>query len=178
MKINIKRFPKSGEQKIDIQIDKFDTWNLDKTLAQIILPALIQLKESKMGIPGEFGDVGGENWSSQLSFDFYEESHKESFDIGVQRWDEVLDKIIWSFYQLSFAPNSDEKYHHGNADFGFEKTDEQIMNPVTGKMEDTSVMIDKNPDDHWYDIVGHSMHEDRIQEGIDLFAKYYRNLWD
>jgi hypothetical protein len=39
-------------------------------------------------------------------------------------------------------------------------------------------MVDKNPDEHWYDHIGHQLHEARIQEGLELFGKYYRNLWD
>jgi hypothetical protein len=39
-------------------------------------------------------------------------------------------------------------------------------------------MVDKDPDAHWYDAEGHKLHEDRIQEGLELFGKYYRSLWD
>jgi hypothetical protein len=39
-------------------------------------------------------------------------------------------------------------------------------------------MVDKNPGAHWYDAEGHLLHEERIQEGLELFGKYYRSLWD
>jgi hypothetical protein len=26
--------------------------------------------------------------------------------------------------------------------------------------------------------VGHQLHEERMQEGFDLFGKHYRSLWD
>ena len=39
-------------------------------------------------------------------------------------------------------------------------------------------MIDNNPEEHWFDANGHAEHVKRIQEGLDLFGKYYRNLWD
>jgi hypothetical protein len=58
------------------------------------------------------------------------------------------------------------------------KTDRTFPNPITGKVEDTFHMKDKDPDSHWYDLEGHTLHEERIQEGLDLFGKYYRNLWD
>ena len=47
MKINIGKFPKksSGKRKINIEIDNYDTWNLDHTLALIIYPALLSLKQ-------------------------------------------------------------------------------------------------------------------------------------
>ena len=44
MKVAIGRFPKKGNRrKINVEIDNFDTWGLDHTLATIIYPALLQL---------------------------------------------------------------------------------------------------------------------------------------
>jgi hypothetical protein len=46
MKIKIGKYPKGcGDRKIDVDIEQFDTWSLDHTLAHIILPALMQLRE-------------------------------------------------------------------------------------------------------------------------------------
>jgi hypothetical protein len=85
--------------------------------------------------------------------------------------------MIWSFQQIAFDDYGD-KYHHGEMKMDWEKSDKQYNNPLTGKMEDTFTMIDKNPDEHWYDAEGHLLHEERVQEGLDLFAKYFRALWD
>jgi hypothetical protein len=178
MKVHIKNWPKKGNRrKINVQIDKFDTWSLDHTLAKVIYPALLQLKAEKHGVPGDFVEVGGEDYSDQKSFDFYKESHEEAWKEGAKRWDEILDKMIWAFHQLSTDDYS-AQYHHGNADYDWIKTDKTYPNPVTGKIEPTYQMVDKNPDEHWYDHVGHQLHEARIQEGLELFGKYYRNLWD
>jgi hypothetical protein len=38
-------------QKVKVHIDRWDTWSMDHTLALIILPMLVQLKESKHGAP-------------------------------------------------------------------------------------------------------------------------------
>lgn len=178
MKINIKSWPKKGNRrKISVQIERFDTWNLDHTLAKIIYPALLQLKVEKHGVPGIFVEVGGEDYSDQMSFDFYSESHDEAWKEGAKRWDEILDKMIWAFQQLS-SDDYSSQYHHGKADYDWIKTDKTYPNPVTGKVEPTYQMVDKNPEEHWYDHVGHQLHEERIQEGLELFGKYYRNLWD
>jgi hypothetical protein len=179
MKINIGKFKKTNDRrKINVQIDNYDTWSLDHTLATIIYPALIQLKATKQGIPGEFVDgVGGEDYIDQDSFDFYKETHQESWNIAAQRWDEVLDKMIWSFEQL-LKGDYDDKYYHGKSDYDWIKSDKQMHNPLTGKTEDTWQMVDKDPDSHWYDGEGHKLHDERIQEGLELFGKYYRSLWD
>lgn len=179
MKVNIRKYPKgNADRKINVEIEKFDTWSLDHTLAHIILPALLQLKEEKHGVPSELvNDVGGENWDQQDSFDFYKESHNEAFQIACERWNVILDKMIWSFEQL-VKDEYDSLYHHGEPKFDWIETDKLYPNPVTGKMEATYQMVDKNPDEHWYDHVGHQLHEERMQEGFELFGKYYRSLWD
>jgi hypothetical protein len=178
MKAKIGRYLKgSASRRIDIKIDKYDSWSLDHTLALIILPALIQLKIEKSGVPSEFVDVGGADHDSQLSFDFYKESHDAAFEQGCEKWNEVLDKMIWSFQQLALE-DYDSQYHHGKMEIDWVKTDEQMYNPINNKMEDTYQMVDKNPGEHWYDHVGHMLHEERIQEGLELFGKYYRSLWD
>ena len=53
MKVYIGRYPKdpNKEQKVNVQIDKWDTWNMDATLAHIIVPMLKQLKATKHGAP-------------------------------------------------------------------------------------------------------------------------------
>ena len=176
MKINIGKYSKkaNGRRKIDVQIDNYDTWSLDHTLALIIYPALLQLKATKQGVPNEFAS---EPASNQETFDFYQESYDDEWKAGLERWDETLDKMIWSFEQL-LKGDYDEQYHHGKAKYDWVKTDKQYPNPVTGVMEPTYKMVDKNPDAHWYDHVGHIKHDERIQEGLELFGKYFRSMWD
>lgn len=176
MKVNIGKFKKNGDRRINIEIDKFDTWSLDHTLALIILPALIQLKQTKHGVPSEFGDVGGRTYENQYSFDFYSETADWAFEQSTKKWDEVLDKMIWSFEQL-IKDDYDSLYHHGTAKYDFVESDE-YTNPVTGELEKMYQMIDKNLGKHWYDHVGHRLHEEKIQEGLELFGKYFRTFWD
>ena len=85
--------------------------------------------------------------------------------------------MIWSFEQL-LKDDYSEKYHHGKSDWDFVESDKQYPNPISGVMEPTYQMVDKDPTSHWYDHVGQELHESRIQEGLELFGKYYRNLWD
>jgi hypothetical protein len=100
MKVKIGPYPNGNrKRKVDVQIDRYDTYGMDHTLALIILPMLLQLRATKHGIPHEFASVGGEDYDSQDSFDFYKESQDEAFSKGCDRWDEVLDKMIWSFQQ-------------------------------------------------------------------------------
>ena len=177
MKVNIGKYPKNanGRRKVNVQIDNFDTWNLDHTLALIIYPALLQLKATKQGVPSEFTDDA--NGSNQESFDFYSDGYDDAWKLGLERWDETLDKMIWSFEQL-LKGDYDDQYNHGEAEYDWVKSDKTYPNPITGKIEATYQMVDKNPNEHWYDSVGHQKHDERIQEGLELFGKYFRSMWD
>ena len=179
MKLNLSRYPKgNGKRRIDIQIDPFDTWSLDHTLATIILPALIQLKNTKHGVPGGLTDRVGGDFDNNLVFDFIKEDDAEVFNQLCDSWDDVLDKMIWSFLQLSIEDDYDNKYHHGKMETDWVESDYTYTDPITGKIEKTYQMVDKNPEEHWFDQIGSQEHEKRIQEGLELFGKHFRDLWD
>ncbi len=117
--------------KIDyVKIDPWDTWSMDITLAQIILPMLKQLKATKHGVPGDFV------WDEKKQCE-------KPFKQAEKAWDKVMDKMIWSFEQLLDEDN-DEPFHMGGT----------------------------------FNVKGYQKHQKKIQEGLDLFGKYYRNLWD
>ena len=178
MKVKIGKFPRHKPQRVSIEIERHDTWNMAHTLADIIYPMLLQLKAEKHGVPGVLTeDVGGEDYVAQDSFDFYKETSNQAFEVACNRWDDILDKMIWSFGQL-IDDSWESQYHHGKAEYDWVKTDKLYPNPVTGVPEPTYQMVDKNPEEHWYDHVGHMLHQQRMQEGFDLFGKYYQNLWD
>ena len=178
MKVNIGKFPVGHTQRrIDVRIDKFDTWGLDHTLALIILPSLIQLRDTKHGVPSEFVRAVGSDIDGNYSFDFIKDDEDKVFEKGCESWNDVMNKMIWSFQQIVDG-EYDSQYHHGHIRIGWKKSESQFLNPLTGNMEDTIEMVDENPYEHWYDHVGHMKHEERIQEGLDLFGKYFRSLWD
>jgi len=96
MKVYIGPFKKySDERKIDVRIDKYDTWNMESTLAYIVLPMLKQLKETKHGSPW-FEEFDQTSNSAQYCFAFYEEGDSLAWENGHERWTQTLDKMIWS----------------------------------------------------------------------------------
>ena len=83
MKVKISDYPKyyywldrlfgwNPKQKISVRIDKHDTWSMDHTLAHIILPMLVQLKENNHGFRANLEE---------------------------QEWDDIMDEMIWAFEQ-------------------------------------------------------------------------------
>ena len=149
-------------RKVKIKIDRWDTWNMDKTLAMIILPMLKQLKETKHGSPlVDIEDVPEhlrfngtpQNEDMQLHLDFgtevTEKFEKDAWETVHNRWNWVLDEMIWTFEQLQ--PDNDwELQYIVGVDFKSVKFDEE----------------------------GIRKHSDRIHNGLKLFGLYYRGLWD
>jgi hypothetical protein len=176
MKVNIRGFTKGPkERKIDIKIEQWDTYSMDHTAALIILPLLLQLKNSKQGVPSDFIQRVGGDMDRNYYFDFIRDDDDEVFDKGCLKWEETLDKMIWSFQQL-VDDSYEAKYHHGIAKIDFRII--EVTNPATGVVEKMYKMVDENPSKHWYDYIGQQEHDKRIQEGLDLFGKHFRDLWD
>ena len=99
--MKIKLFHPSRTRKENLyHIDPWDTWCFTTTLQPIILPMLKQLKETKHGAPFvDDVDVPDTLRSLELDADGLHISHFE-------RWDYVLDSMIYAFEQLS----EDEPY--------------------------------------------------------------------
>lgn len=154
------------QRTIKIHIDKYDTWNMDSTLALIIVPMLKQLKATTHGSPMLSYHEQTSNGSAQYCFPFYAEGDQEAWDRGHKEWEIILDKMIWSFEQVNI--DWEEQFQSGVMDYHFEK------------IEGTDYRELKHGPLHTYkyDEKGAAEHMNRMQEGFDLFAKYYRNLWD
>jgi len=156
------------KRNIKIRIDRYDTWNMDHTLAYIVLPMLKQLKETKHGSPmvGEYFNQTSN--SAQGSFDFYADGDDAAWEAGHEEWAKVLDHIIWAFEQELDEDAEDQFWI------------------VSGEMD-----LSKHPDDEgktstplrWKtkpvcDWAGLKAHHAKVQEGFELFGKYYSGLWD
>lgn len=149
MKIYIGNWPKNPakERKVNIRIDKWDTWSMDNTLSLIIEPMLKQLKVTQNGYPSGLEE---------------------------QEWNEILDKMIFAFESL----NSDweDQYHSGEIDFVHIPIDAH-GNEVDRK-DAVYYRMDKGPNDtHVFDEEGWRKHDEKIQEGLELFGKHFRSLW-
>jgi len=99
MKVKIGDYGK--DQKVKIRIDDYDLWNLDITLAMIILPALKKIKKNKYGAPWvKDKDVpkklrrpkGTKPWDQDKQY--------------FERWDYVLDEMIFAFEHIIKQDNT------------------------------------------------------------------------
>lgn len=174
------------KRRIKVHIDPYDTWSMDHTLALIILPMLIQLRDTKHGsphvdpedVPEELRIVGHEDWSGQKEFQFedQEKYKKESWDITHRRWVWVLNEMIFAF-ECVLNEDWDEEFWSGEwGKTEFIETDEEYFNTITNKMEKLYTL--NNSGDRACDWNARQKVQDRITNGLSLFGKYYQGLWD
>ena len=99
--------PYRKNRAFNIEIEPFDTWSMDHTLAHIILPMLKQLKETKHGAPNvDMTDVPQHlrvNDPESKAFWTTGETDEKWFE----RWDWVLDEMIYAF---DCKANKDDVY--------------------------------------------------------------------
>jgi len=116
-----------------IHIDSWDTWSMDHTLARIIHPMLIQLKNDT------------HSSARVANVDVPEKLHRppgvDEWDLDddwTPRWNWVLNEMIFAF--------------------------EQIL----------------EGEDSWWELEpsANKLMQKRIDNGLRLFGKYYRDLWD
>ena len=74
MKVTIPK-PIPGEEHKKIEVDDWDIWNVDYTLACVIHPGLLKYRENLTGYPElwEDGMITSHNYDRQLHFDIFDE---------------------------------------------------------------------------------------------------------
>lgn len=160
-----------------VKVDYWDVWNMDHTLSPIILPMLKRLKEVKHGsgfvdmedVPEHMRTIDTEEYDHQKCFDFYHEPDSQKLQCDIHdRWNWVLDEMIYAFEHL-VDDTWEEKFSSGTIDTIFVPCED---NPKLSYME-------RGPN-HTYvcDYDGLRKEYDRIDNGLRLFGRYYRNLWD
>ena len=166
------------KRKVKIHIDKYDVWSMDDTLAMIILPMLYKLKDCKHGsamvdledVPDSMRYTNTEDYSDQYTFDFYHndaELNRQNIQCDLHnRWDWVMDEMIWAFEQLQPDYDWEDQYWKVKPEMGVEKDNDSGMREIKWKV---------NGECDWE---GMRKHSDRINNGLKLFGKYYRGLWD
>jgi hypothetical protein len=144
-------------QKVSVKIDRWDTWSMDHTLAPIILPMLVQLKETKHGAPNvDPKDVPKELRPTTKWKKAYEGDGTTDPKF-FERWDWVLDEMIWAFEQKC--------RDHWEEDYYGPYIESKDKRELFGRFE-------------WIDDEGRQKHQERMSNGFRLFGTYFENLWD
>lgn len=158
--------------------DRMDTLNLETTLSPVIAAGLKKFKEVILedNVAGYPMSVLGEDslishHSAPALIPDEEEGVKidpdydKMDDEGFVLWIEILDKMIYAFdagepelptEKYLDMIISDEPDESGNFPVEFKILNQEIYDSVN--------LADK-------------VHADKVQEGLDLFAKHYKGLW-
>lgn len=153
-----------------VKIDKYDTWSMDSTLSDIILPMLKQLKESKHGAPYVVDeDVPDELKSTSAP---PKENEWDTDDNHFKRWDYVLDEMIFAF-ECKVDDSWQDAFSSGKM------SHKTVATSWDENGKPTLYQWVEQPD-HTYkcDYDGMQVVQKRISNGFRLFGRYYENLWD
>lgn len=157
--------------KIDyVKIDRWDTWSMDSTLADIILPMLKQLQKDKHGSPFvDDEDVPEELKSTSAP---PKENEWDTDDNHFKRWDYVLGEMIFAF-ECKVDDTWQEKFSSGEIDHKTVASNWDENGKATMYQ-----MVDGPKHTYKLDIDGMQEVQKRITNGYRLFGKYYEGLWD
>jgi hypothetical protein len=165
------------KRTVKVRIDAYDTWNMDGTLAYIILPMLKQLQATKHGSPLVDDEDVPEGLNLRSTEAPPKENEWDTDDNVHNRWQWVLAELIWTFEQLHNDYDWEAQYHTGEHDLVWKPVDKE-GNEVP-KEEAKLYQMEKGPNDtHEWDKDGYMTHNKRIDNGLRLFGRYYRGLWD
>jgi len=166
------------KQKVRVHVDRWDVYNADTTLAHIILPVLEQLRETKQGAPF----IDQDDVPKGLRGDKLTKKQKQNGEVGdkhFERWDYVLDAMIWSFREMAEDMPGEEEFFTGESDISWTRVD--VHGNEVDKDYDGVIYyrMDKGLNDtRHYDTEGHKAYSERVDYGLRMFGKYFRQLWD
>lgn len=158
MKVNIGSYPKGNtKRKISIQIDEWDSWGADHTIALIAAPLLVQLKATKQGSANVDDADVPENLRSiaappkQNDWDIDDNWHL--------RWDYVMGEMIFAMQEIANDKNG--------ADIFWDDSEVDESKDIIEQV--CAIKVDH---------IGLNAYEARVQKGCELFGKYFQALWD
>jgi hypothetical protein len=161
----INKYLDNAKRKVKIRVDGYDVWGADHTIAMLVHPLLLKLKENKHGAPYVDDEDVPEHLRSTAA-----PPKRDEWDIDDNheaRWDWVLDEMIWAFEQCAKDDTGDDQFYSGEVDWKFVKEDDKYSRMEYGPNHTFKV-----------DEEGKKAHYDRIKNGHRLFGKYYFSLWD
>ena len=162
MKVKLGNYKDNGKRKISVKIDKYDTWSMDHTLAFIVHPMLLQLRDTTNGTP--FIEL--EDRHEHLIGTIHVRERGDIDEFHHDAWQWVLNEMIHAF-ESKLQDDWQEQFYSGEADWEMEDTEKDFSKVVKGPNHTLEV-----------DVEGMRVYQERISNGFRLFGKYYENLWD
>jgi hypothetical protein len=176
MKVNISKYPKKdGERKISVKIEDHDIWNLDHTLALVIHPALVMLKDKQLGAPNTDDEDAPERLRSTKAKPKKNEYDSDSNHF--KRWDWILGEMIFAFDQIATNGLEASNFSTGELDIDWIPIDKQGQK-TTEESAIAYEMVKKKSSTYKFNQKAYEKRMARVKNGLRLFSKYYFGLWD
>lgn len=157
-----------------VKIDRWDTWNMDHTLALIVLPMLRQLKDAKHGAPLVDDEDVPEHLRSTAAAP--KENEWDTDSNHFDRWDWVMGEMIFAF-ECKLDDSWENQFREGEIDMLWVPVDAN-GNQVPKGEHKYYQMQDGPNNTYKCDYEGMQVVQKRIDNGFRLFGKYYQALWD
>lgn len=180
-----------------------DIWGLADHLTPILLGKLKAFRASPLhGYPAAFCDWDPEDESGHghvgMTKEDYDKAKAEGHYVGggFDAWLEALDKMVFAFDFLCYYEDFNEKRRdamlarHG-LEYPHKKIPENRKVHYAYKSKDHYMSSHLPPDDpdnkdreflgeeiSYYNFDLERKYYEKVQEGLELFAKYYLSLWD
>jgi hypothetical protein len=163
------RINERRDRTVKVRIDDWDTWSADNTLSTIVHPLLEKLAEDNRGVPV----IDLEDVPESLRYVVGTDSGENDWDRKSifwmeQRWKWVLGEMIFAHKNVVDDRWADQ-FHHGNREIEWKEIDSS-----DGGEKFYEMLRHK---DYYFDKDGYEKYNKRIDNGLRLFGKYYRNLW-
>jgi len=159
MKAYIGPYQDSGlDRIIQIEVDPYDSWSADSTIAMIAVPILKQLKRTNHGYAEvKASDVPKNLRQALVGEACSDEAARKEMQA---RWEYVQDEIIWALDEIAKGkPTQDTFFEHP----------ENIPKGLSVNERIKLIKIDQK---------GLKAYEKRLEEGCRLFGAYFMHLWD
>jgi hypothetical protein len=155
MIVNIGKPKKDGTQKVKVEVKDHDVWNVDYTIALVVVPLLERLKTDKHGT-GYVEDVDVPENMRSTSAPAIEYGCID--DNWHMRWEYVLNEMLFAMREIATEKSSESLF------FDHSEVDEKTC-------INTQIYAIK------CDTIGLEAYQQRIQKGCELFGKYFCSLW-
>jgi len=171
MKVYIGPYPDPKDDEgvdrvVDVQIDDYDIWGMDHTIALIALPLLKRLKEKKQGSPHVDDADVPEHLRSTAAEPLTEEEQNSGYPDNNwhDRWDWVVNEIIWGFENMIADDAGDRQFSR----------DKDPSKP----RDEPGLSLDEMMNRTEYDFEAYKVFSNRVQNAMCLFGKYLQGMWD
>lgn len=154
------------QRTIKVRVDDYDVWGMDHTIALITLPLLKKLKEKKQGSPHVDDADVPEHLRSTAASPLTEEERNCGYPDNNwhDRWEWVLDEIIWGFENMVADDAGDRQF----------ATDKDPAKPS----DEPGISLQEMMDRTKYNFEASKQFHNRVQNAMCLFGKYLQGMWD